>query len=135
MNSAEITELLLGIPFLDGGRTCAGADCYGLLMIFAKELGVDLPDMEYERGWAERGANYLMENAHGCADEISKEELEPGDVIMFETYPGVASHVGIFIGEDRFIHTTDKHGAIAQHLSHQPYCRRINSFFRLKRAL
>ena len=132
MNSRDIVNLLMGIPFLSGGRDRNGADCFGLLLMFAQKIGIELPDVEYSENWVERGGNLLIENAHEYADEIERDELSVGDVIFFQNDPRAVNHVGIFLGEDRFIHTIDVHGSVVQRLSSQPYCRRAHSFYRLK---
>jgi cell wall-associated NlpC family hydrolase len=39
---------------------------------------------------------------------VSREELQPGDLVFFNTMRATASHVGIYIGENRFIHAPSR---------------------------
>jgi len=44
-------------------------------------------------------------------------------------YPGVANHLGVVIGADRFIHTTEKTGSVIERLSHRWYRNKIMAFY------
>jgi cell wall-associated NlpC family hydrolase len=82
----------LGIPYRWGGATPeAGFDCAGLVQyVFKQALGTLLPRSSYDMG--------VMGLAVGTAD------LLPGDLVFFNTLRRPYSHVGIYIGENRFIH-------------------------------
>ena len=51
------------------------------------------------------------QSAHGR--EVSREELEPGDLVFFNTERRRFSHVGIYLGDNRFIHAP-KPGAVVR---------------------
>ena len=82
----------LGIPYRWGGVTDAdGFDCSGLTMVCYRLNGLNLPRV-----------SHLQYNA---GRPIDKEELRLGDLVFFATRKkGVVSHVGLYIGENRFIH-------------------------------
>jgi len=90
-----ITALnFLDIPYRRGGNTAAkGFDCSGFTRhIFATSLGLELPRRVDDQA-----------SAPGLS-AVKREELQPGDLVFFDTLKRTFSHVGIYIGEGRFIH-------------------------------
>ncbi|MEP8939215.1 NlpC/P60 family protein (plasmid) [Enterobacter mori] len=47
---------------------------------------------------------------------VSQDQLKPGDLVFFMTEPDVR-HVGVFVGNDQFIHASSSHGVMLSHLS------------------
>jgi cell wall-associated NlpC family hydrolase len=84
---------LLGIPYLRGGNSVeSGFDCSGFVRhIYKETIGLVLP----------RSAD---QQAH-ATQKIDKSELKPGDLVFFNTMKRTFSHVGIYIGEGKFIHS------------------------------
>lgn len=84
---------LLGIAYRYGGTSVAtGFDCSGFMQhIFRRAMGINLPRTAAEQ--ARMGS------------PVSRSELQPGDMVFFRTLGGSRiSHVGLYIGNDRFIH-------------------------------
>jgi cell wall-associated NlpC family hydrolase len=84
----------LGVPYRRGGDTAEqGFDCSGFTRyVFENSLGLVLP----------RRADQQAQNA-GLLN-IRREELKPGDLVFFNTMRRAFSHVGIYVGEGKFIH-------------------------------
>lgn len=86
----------LGIPYVWGGSSPeAGFDCSGFVQyVFRQAAGLMLPRSSFDQ------------IRQGIA--IAREELRPGDLVFFNTMRATASHVGIYIGENRFIHAPSR---------------------------
>lgn len=90
---AAETEKYLGVPYLWGGFTPMGFDCSGLVQYVYKQLGITL----------ERTTYYQVHQGQ----IVDRNDLRPGDLIFFTTNdsdPNDISHVGIYKGNDMFIH-------------------------------
>lgn len=84
----------LGVPYRRGGNTAdSGFDCSGFTRhIFENSLGLVLPRRADEQATT---AGLLP---------ISRSDLKPGDLVFFNTMKRTFSHVGIYVGDDKFIH-------------------------------
>ena len=84
----------LGVPYVRGGSSEeTGFDCSGFTRhIFENSIGLALPRRADEQA---RSAVLLA---------INRAELKPGDLVFFNTMKRTFSHVGIYVGDDKFIH-------------------------------
>lgn len=108
---------LIGKPYINHGRGPDGYDCYGLVMEVERRMGTDMPDFEYKdfRGVLECNSERLLKE--GRAVEI--EEPVPGALCLFRNFRGMASHIGVYIGDDLFIHCHYRRGVCIERFS--PY--------------
>lgn len=85
---------LVGVPYRLGGNDIDnGFDCSGFTRhLFQTHLGVTLPRRSQEQASA---ASFV---------DVPGFELQPGDLVFFNTLQRANSHVGIYIGDGRFIH-------------------------------
>ncbi|MGY8821512.1 MAG: C40 family peptidase [Pseudomonadales bacterium] len=115
---------LVGTPYRYGGSSRkTGFDCSGFVsFLFRKEAGIELPRSTRE-----------MINLD--APKIKRSELEPGDVVFFNNRGrGQVSHAGIYIGGDRFIHSSSsRSGGVRVDSLDDKYWR--SSFMQAKRVL
>ncbi len=83
----------LGVPYKRGGNTAdTGFDCSGFVRaIYEQSVGLLLPRR--------------AEQQAAATQRIDKTELQPGDLVFFNTLQRAFSHVGIYIGEGKFIHS------------------------------
>ena len=83
---------LLGVPYKRGGSTAeTGFDCSGFVRhIYETSIGRLLPRRAEEQAIA--------------TDKIDRSELNPGDLVFFNTMRRTFSHVGIYLGDGKFIH-------------------------------
>jgi cell wall-associated NlpC family hydrolase len=82
----------LGVPYKRGGNSAAtGFDCSGFVKAtYEKTIGLILPRKASQQAAA--------------TEQIDKSDLQPGDLVFFNTMRRAFSHVGIYIGEGKFIH-------------------------------
>jgi cell wall-associated NlpC family hydrolase len=83
---------LVGIEYRYGGEDPeSGLDCSGLVRhVFQQVAGVTLPRTALEMS--------------RVGDRVAKGELRPGDLVFFNTRRFAFSHVGIYLGDGRFVH-------------------------------
>lgn len=91
---------LLDVGYQFGGKNPeAGLDCSGMVaFIYRNALGMELRGSAAD--FAKRGRN------------VSPAALEPGDLVFFNTRGKPFSHVGIFIGDNKFVHAPSTNGKI-----------------------
>ena len=84
----------IGVPYRRGGESADhGFDCSGFTRhVFEHSLGLVLPRRADEQA---RGAGLR---------QVQRADLKPGDLVFFNTMRRAFSHVGIYVGEGRFIH-------------------------------
>jgi cell wall-associated NlpC family hydrolase len=85
----------IGVPYRRGGESAdEGFDCSGFTRhIFEHTLGLALP----RRADDQASAPGIM--------KIARDELRPGDLVFFNTLRRTFSHVGIYLGDGKFIHS------------------------------
>jgi len=83
----------LGVPYRRGGNTAeTGFDCSGFVKaMYEQTVGLILPRR--------------AEQQAATTQKIERSELQPGDLVFFNTMRRAFSHVGIYVGEGKFIHS------------------------------
>ncbi len=92
----------LGVPYSRGGQSEeTGFDCSGFTRyIFERSIGLMLPRRADEQA-----------NAAGLIS-IRRDDLKPGDLVFFNTLRRTFSHVGIYVGDNKFIHAPKPGGEV-----------------------
>ena len=82
----------MGVPYRRGGNTAeTGFDCSGFVKaMYEQTVGLILPRR--------------AEQQAASTQKIERSELQPGDLVFFNTMRRAFSHVGIYVGEGKFIH-------------------------------
>lgn len=99
----------LGVPYRRGGNSAAtGFDCSGFVRaIYSQTVGLVLPRR------ADEQAN--------ATQKIEKQDLQPGDLVFFNTMRRTFSHVGIYVGEGKFIHAPRTGATVRVESMQTPY--------------
>lgn len=102
----------VGLPYRWGGVSpIAGFDCSGLVVyVFSQSIQLVLPRTAVAQARAGRG--------------VRRTDLRPGDVVFFNTMKQRYSHVGIYVGEGRFVHAPTANELIRVESMELPYWQR-----------
>jgi hypothetical protein len=99
-----------GVPYRLGGTDPSGFDCSGLVQYVLSRHG--------------RPISRLVKDQYEEGRSIDEDELRPGDLVFFRTSGNRVSHVGIAIGEDRFVHAPSSRGVVRVESLDATYWRR-----------
>jgi hypothetical protein len=115
---------LLGVPYRRAGESKeTGFDCSGFVRaVFDQTLGLTLP-----RNASQQAAS---------TERIDKTDLQPGDMVFFNTMRRAFSHVGIYVGDGKFIHAPRSGADVRVESMRVPYWRRrFDGARRVERAV
>jgi peptidoglycan DL-endopeptidase LytE len=110
---------MLDIPYRFGGNSIWGIDCSAYVQKVYRLIGINLP----------RSAREQFTEG----DPVDKEELSTGDLVFFRTYASFPSHVGIYLGNDLFIHASSKSKKVTIDSLDTPYY--LKRFIGAKRVI
>ncbi|HMK55138.1 MAG TPA: NlpC/P60 family protein [Dissulfurispiraceae bacterium] len=88
------SKKMINLPYKFGGNSAVGVDCSAFVQRAYSLIGHSLPRSAREQ--------YTVGQA------VDKDELQTGDLLFFRTYASFPSHVGIYLGNNLFIHASSK---------------------------
>ncbi len=94
----QTSKKYIGVRYLWGGTTPKGFDCSGYVQYVFNAHGIKIPRTSREQ--------------YNFGTKVSKSNLQPGDLVFFNTSGKGVSHVGLYIGDGKFIHSATSHGVI-----------------------
>jgi lipoprotein Spr len=104
---ASAARHFLGLPYRWGGMSERGMDCSGFAKALFAKLNIELPRTSREQ--FRSGENVAVEN------------LQAGDLIFFSSDGMTPNHVGLYIGDNRFVHAERKAGRVIMTDLNQPW--------------
>jgi cell wall-associated NlpC family hydrolase len=87
-----------GVPYRNGGSDPSGFDCSGFIQYVFKQVGTVLPRE--------------VRDQFVFGEVIDRDDVQAGDLIFFETVARGASHVGLAIGGNEFVHAPSSRGVV-----------------------
>lgn len=116
---------LIGCGFKTHGRTKEeGFDCYGLAIEVLKRNGITLPDLWYDNS----KESDIKERVETLTKFIKIDNFENLCIIDIETYRNY-THIGVYVGEGKFVHAIEKYGVIVENVS--KYRHRIKGLYKV----
>ena len=103
----RVAQRMLAVPYRFGGTTLWGLDCSGFVQKTFAFFNLDLPRSAREQ---------FREGA-----KVAKADLSPGDLVFFRTYAKYPSHVGIYLGDNRFVHASSRERKVTVESLDTPY--------------
>ncbi|NGX42477.1 MAG: Gamma-D-glutamyl-L-lysine endopeptidase [Chlamydiae bacterium] len=96
----EFSKRFLGIPYKWGGNSSFGFDCSSFVQMLYRQVGISLP------------RDSVDQTNVSFAKQVPEEEFLRGDLLFMGSHPPQISHVGMYLGNGKFIHsvTTNKSG-------------------------
>lgn len=96
-----------GMRYRRGGTSRGGFDCSGFTRYVYAKYGVSLPHSSAAQS--------------RLGTPVTRSQLQPGDLVFFETYRRGISHVGIYIGNNQFVHASTPRGGVRVDSLNQAY--------------
>lgn len=117
---------LIGVPFVEGGRTREGLDCWGVVLELYRREGIVLKDpfacetqasvKQTQRENAEVWIARHFDQWRRVSDPAW------GRVAAFRDVDGAAVHVGVLVEPGKFVHALKKSGVVVGKLDRAPWC-------------
>ena len=108
----ESVDAWYGVRYRTGGISKSGVDCSGFTVaVYAAAYGFNLPRVSKEQ--------------YRISRKISTTELQEGDLLFFNTRGSGVSHVGVYLGNNKFIHATVSKGVMVNGLFESYYIQRF----------
>ncbi len=90
--------MLRGAPYRNGGNDPSGFDCSGFVRYVFARHGHTLPRE--------------VQDQYRSGARVDRDQVRPGDLVFFQTVSRGASHVGIALGGDAFVHAPSSQGVV-----------------------
>lgn len=105
----DTLESWLGTPYKSAGMSRNGVDCSGFVSCMYKGVyGVNLKSRR-------------CADIYNDVEKVNKSDLKEGDIVFFKIRQSQVSHVGLYLGNNKFIHSSTSNGVIISDLDEEYY--------------
>lgn len=126
---AEINEMV-GIPFIDGGSSPSGCDCWGLVQLFYKNVyHIKLPSYPYLSALNKVSVAASISKRQQSAEWLEVKDKQIGHVVLFNI-KGRPAHCGVIVDNERFIHCVNHSQTCIEPLNSSAWRSRITGYYR-----
>lgn len=105
----DTLETWLGTPYRSAGMSLKGVDCSGFVTCM------------YDGVYGLKLKGRRCSEIYNEVDKVKKSELKEGDIVFFKIRHSEVSHVGLYLGNDKFIHSSTSNGVIISDLKEEYY--------------
>jgi cell wall-associated NlpC family hydrolase/nucleoid-associated protein YgaU len=106
----NLARTMLNVPYRFGGSTLRGIDCSAYVQRVFGLMDVQIPRTAREQ--------------YAVGARVGRDDIQVGDLVFFRTYASYASHVGIYLGDNLFIHASSMVRRVSIDRMDQPYYRK-----------
>ncbi len=115
---ADLAKKYVGYPYVHGGSSPKGFDCSGFTSYIYRQFGINIA----------RTVKGQLNNGR----KVSRSEVKPGDILIYDTHGKGASHACLYIGNGNFVHaSTPKSGVKINNMNQNYYKNRLVACVRI----
>lgn len=115
---ADLAKKYVGYPYVHGGSSPKGFDCSGFTSYLYRQFGITIA----------RTVKGQLNNGR----KVSRSEVQPGDILIYDTHGAGASHACLYIGNGNFVHaSTPKSGVKINNMNQNYYKNRLVACIRI----
>jgi cell wall-associated NlpC family hydrolase len=127
---------LIGVPYLAGGRTVAGLDCWGLVMECGRRMDLRIPD--YFAGETDQTVSDGQAGGTDLSAWVNRETWMEipltipdamGAVLAFRNGHGYIDHAGVLLDEEFFLHAIKDVGVVKGRYKREPWRSRFSGVY------
>lgn len=125
-------SMYIGIPFVDGGRLLSGADCYGVVMLYYKNiLSIDIPDVQITANEPRKSFIKYLDEVNKHWTKLDKPQQHCGVALRMNTeHPRLVTHFGIMLDDHRLLHSIKPIGSHVVDIDNPTVKSRIEGFYK-----
>lgn len=104
----KVVDRMLGVPYKHNGRSFDGVDCWGVVYLFFKELGMELPVSDGQfisDEWYRDDPERYIRSLKTLGEEVGHyRNLQSLDIPYFNLYKNVITHTSVMLDDTHFLH-------------------------------
>lgn len=128
------TGKFMNVPFVKGGRSFEGLDCWGLVYLYYQQLGLEIPAYDYYAIGVNTRETLRKIQAEKAAHWVRVDKPRRPDVV-FMRHGELQSHVGVYLGRGEFLHIETGRDAAVVNVKDWEWKHKVLGYYRPKSLL